>query len=571
MSPDTLLNTSGNIPLQNLVEIMTPSCMDVIDIAAYVLVPVLCCLLGAKGILHYFQLESYQFPGYFRTLGRNKKHALLPGLVAFILVPVIRLGGYFANRCLYGAGLYNGVTRVVMDVLMLILAALAGWLIAKIFTEKNAKKPFVITGRVKRLYVVYFIVMVLIGAAEYFLLKENILTGFRISLWPLLLPLVVALAGLLAWPIEKLISECYFRDARRKLLSSKDLIRIGITGSYGKTSVKHVLGTILSEKYTTLITPASFNTPMGVSRAIRERLTPSYQVFVGEMGARHVGDIKEMCRLVKPTIGVITSVGPQHLETFKTIQRVANTKYELIQALPENGRSYFYDDGSFCTEMYKKTTIDKTLCGTDEKTSDVWYSDVSVSQAGCSFVLHIRNKGSIPCQTKLLGAHNIHNILLAAAVANDLGLSLRQIARGIEKLQPVKNRLELMTNPGGFTIINDAFNSNPVGAKAALEVLKQFPERRIIITPGMVELGEDEEKYNREFGKQIAGCADIAIIIGKNRATPILEGLREGGFAEENMYRVDSLDDSTRLLHTIVKPTDTVLYENDLPDHYQEA
>jgi len=571
LSPDTMVNTSGNMNLLHLVEIMNPSFPDIVDIAAYILVPVLCCLFGAKGILHYFQLESYQFPGYFRTLGRNKKHALLPGIVAVVFVVIIRLGGYFANQLLYGAGLYHGVTRIIVDVLMMVLAALAGVFISKLFTEKKAKKPFVITGRVKRLYVVLFIVMTLVSVAEYFLVRMTILAGFRLSLWPLLLPLVVALAGLLAWPIEKLISECYFRDARRKLLASKDLIRIGITGSYGKTSVKHVLGTILSEKFTTLITPASFNTPMGVSRTIREKLTPSYQVFVGEMGARHVGDIKEMCRLVKPVIGVITSVGPQHLETFKTIQRVAKTKYELIQALPEDGRSYFYDDGSFCKEMYENTTIDKTLCGTDETTSDVWYSDVSVSQSGCSFILHIRDKGSIPCQTRLLGQHNISNIMLAAAVANDLGLSLRQIARGIEKLQPVKNRLELMTNPGGFTIINDAFNSNPVGAKAALDVLSQFPQRRIIITPGMVELGNDEEKYNREFGKQIAGAADIAIIIGKNRATPILEGLREGGFAEENMYRVDSLDDSTRLLHTIVKPTDTVLYENDLPDHYQEA
>jgi UDP-N-acetylmuramoyl-tripeptide--D-alanyl-D-alanine ligase len=186
-------------------------------------------------------------------------------------------------------------------------------------------------------------------------------------------------------------------------------------------------------------------------------------------------------------------------------------------------------------------------------------------------MLHIRDKGSIQCQTKLLGEHNIHNIVLAAAVANDLGLSLRQIARGVEKLQPVKNRLELMSNPGGFTIINDAFNSNPVGAKAALEVLKQFPERRIIITPGMVELGEKEAEYNREFGRQIAGAADIAIIVGKNRVTPILEGLKEAGFDENNMHRVDSLDHSTVLLHSLVKPTDTVLYENDLPDHYQEA
>lgn len=527
------------------------------------LTPVTCTLFAARGILHYFQLESYQFPGYFRTLGRNRIHSWMPGLcVSLICLAIFALafGAAFSQS--------NEAGWIIWLIpLMPVLSGFLGAGIAHIFTEKKAKKPFAITGRVKRLYVVFVITMLVIA----YIISLTPWTIIGI-LWPLLLPLVVALAGLLAWPIEKGISELYFRDARRKLLSNPRLIRIGITGSYGKTSVKHILGTILSEKYPTLITPASFNTPMGVTRTIREKLTPSYQVFVGEMGARHVGDIKEMCRLVHPTIGIITSVGPQHLETFKSIERVAATKYELIEALPDkDAHSYFYDDGSYCRQMYDKTTKPKTLCGAEEGSADVWYDNVSVSSEGCQFMLHIKDKGNVECHTRLLGSHSIQNILLAAAVASDLGLSLKQIAHGIEKLQPVKNRLELMTNPVGFTIINDAFNSNPVGAKAALEVLKQFPKRRIIITPGMVELGEKEAEYNREFGRQMVGCVDIAIIVGKNRATPIIEGLKEAGFDENHIHRVDSLAQSTEVLHSLVRPTDTVLYENDLPDHYQEA
>ena len=532
----------------------------------FVLAPVLCCLFASRTLLHYFQLESYQFPGYFRTLRRNWRHSLLPGVCASIALIVITMGisllGMFSAHTLQSFGLL-----ILFGVLHILLNGAAGLLIARVFNAKNAKKKFVYTGRIKRLYVVHLLVTTLVS----WLINNGVSASFGF-VWPVFLPLVVALSGLIAWPIEKAISECYFRDARRKLLANPRLIRIGITGSYGKTSVKHILGTILSEKYPTLITPASFNTPMGVSRAIRERLTASHQVFVGEMGARHVGDIKEMCRLVKPTIGIITSVGPQHLETFKTIDRIAKTKYELIDALPqENSHSYFYDDGGICSGLYAKTQKTKTLCGRNPDTADCWCDEVKVSAEGSAFTLHIRNKGSIECHTRLLGEHNIQNILLAAAVANDLGLTLRQISHGIEKLQPVKNRLELMTRPGGFTIINDAFNSNPIGAKAALRVLKDFPERRIIITPGMVELGADEAKYNREFGKAMMGCVDIAIIVGKNRALPIIEGLRESGFPEENIHRVDSLDDSTKLLHTLVRPTDTVLYENDLPDHYQEA
>ncbi|MBE5793608.1 MAG: UDP-N-acetylmuramoyl-tripeptide--D-alanyl-D-alanine ligase [Clostridiales bacterium] len=529
-----------------------------------VLIPACICFFAAKGIIHYFQLESYQFPGYYHTLNRNPVHSYLPGVCAAAASALLILLLPSPDRQ-QGSG---SLILWLLAALFVLLACLLGFVIAKLLTVKKAKKPFVFTDRIKRLYVVYALVLLGIAALVYHLRGWKLIS----MLWPLLLPAVVALAGLLAWPIEKLISEMYFRDARRKLLSNPNLIRIGLTGSYGKTTVKHILGTILSEKYPTLITPASFNTPMGVTRAIRERLTPSYQIFVGEMGARHVGDIKEMCRLVRPTIGIITSVGPQHLETFKTIERVAKTKYELIDALPEkDSRSYFYDDGSYCLDMYNKTAKTKTLCGRNPDTCDVWCDQVTVSPEGTTFMLHIKNKGQIQCQTKLLGDHSVQNILLAVAVASDLKLTLKQIAHGIEKLQPVKNRLELMKNAGGFTIINDAFNSNPVGAKAALEVLRQFPQRRIIITPGMVELGDREAEYNRIFGTQMKDCADIAIIIGKNRATPILEGLKESGFDPANIHRVDSLDDSTKLLHSIVHPGDTVLYENDLPDHYQEA
>lgn len=526
------------------------------------LAPVVCCLFASKGILHYFQLESYQFPGYFRTLKRNPVHSLLPGLLSCgAMVVLLYIFDLLAIRA------ESGFWYIAAMILLLPISGLAGWGIGRAFSEKHAKKKFVYTGRVKRLYVVHTVVMLLLSY-----LGARLMMLPWLCLWPLLLPLVIALSGLLAWPIEKAISECYFRDARRKLLSNPRLIRIGITGSYGKTSVKHILGTILSEKYPTLITPASFNTPMGVTRTIREKLTPSYQVFVGEMGARHVGDIKEMCRLVHPTIGIITSVGPQHLETFHSIERVAKTKYELIEALPEEGcHAYFYDDNAFCTQMFEKTARPKTLCGADPQRAQCWCSDVTVSREGSSFTLHIQDKGSIECQTRMLGEHNLQNILLAVAVASDLGLTLKQIAHGIAKLQPVKHRLELISRPGAFTIINDAFNSNPVSSKAALKVLKEFPARRIIITPGMVELGEKEAEYNREFGRNIAGCADIAIIVGKNRVAPILEGLKEAGFPQENMYRVDSLDESTKLLHSLVLPTDTVLYENDLPDHYQEA
>jgi UDP-N-acetylmuramoyl-tripeptide--D-alanyl-D-alanine ligase len=525
------------------------------------------CLLAGKTLIHYFQLESYQFPGYFRTLRRNLLKSILPGFCMMILVIITMLLSVAASPTI------NWV-HYVFDSIILILG---GWLIGKAFSEKNAKKAFVLTPRVKRLYAVSLIVLTVIlllvsgridpnGGLK--TTGERIAIGF-VMIFPALLPIWIALCGLIAWPIEKGISELYFRDAQRILKERKDLIRIGITGSWGKTSVKFILGTILEEKYHTLVTPASFNTPMGVTKVIRSKLEPGHRVFVAEMGARHVGDIKEMCRLVHPEIGVLVSVGPQHLDTFKTLDRVIQTKYELIDALPDDGKAFFSDDGDICRKLFEKTSREKMISGLDPDYDDVWAENIAYSPEGSTFILCTKDK-QIPCRSQLLGELNIRNMLLCASVALQLGLTQEQIARGIEKIRPIEHRLQLIPNPGGMSVIDDAFNSNIRGAKQAFQVLKAFPEKRIIVTPGMVELGEKEYEMNREFGYAMADCCDAAILVGKKRSQSILEGLRDGKFAENNIYVVSSLDEATVLLKQIVRPGDTVLFENDLPDNYSE-
>ncbi len=525
------------------------------------------CLLAGKILIHYFQLESYQFPGYFRTIRRNLLKAVLPGFCMTILLTAALTVCTLTSRTFTWAH-YAAVMAVMIA---------GGWLIGRSFSEKNAKKAFVLTPRVKRLYAVSLVVLtviLLIVSAGIRASGTLVTTGDRIAagfviIFPALLPLWVALCGLLAWPIEKGISELYFRDAQRILKSRKDLIRIGITGSWGKTSVKFILGTILEEKYHTLVTPASFNTPMGVTKVIRSKLEPGHRVFVAEMGARHVGDIKEMCRLVHPEIGILTSVGPQHLDTFKTLERVIGTKYELIDALPEDGMSFFADDGDICRGLYEKTEKEKMISGLDPEYDDVWAENIRYSAEGSTFELCMK-EGRISCRSELLGELNIRNILLCAAVALRLGLTPEQIARGIGKIRPIEHRLQLIPNPGGMSVIDDAFNSNIRGAKQAFQVLKAFPEKRIVVTPGMVELGEKEYEMNREFGEAMADCCDVAILVGKKRSQAIGEGLRAGGFAEERIYVVSSLDEATGLLREIVKAGDTVLFENDLPDNYSE-
>ena len=504
-------------------------------------------VLASRRLVHYFQLESYQFRGYRHTVARNWTSAFEPGfclaLAGFVLTLLLRdsLAGHLAV----------GAALAALGVFF--------WLLDR---KHKEKKPLRMTARVKRLLCALALLSLLLAWA----LGKAGLGCF----YPALLPLWLALAALAVWPVERGIYELYFQDARRVLDRHPDLIRIGITGSYGKTSVKFILGTLLSERYQTLVTPASFNTPMGLASVIRGRMQPGTQVFVAEMGARHRGDIRELCRLVHPRYGVLTSVGPQHLDTFGTLEHIRETKYDLIRSLPADGCAFFAEDGGICRELYDRTAGPKRLVSLHrEEGADLWAEDVRVSASGSHFELCAAGE-KISCATQLLGEHSIANILLAASVCRELGMSLREIARGIARLQPVEHRLQLLHGLGGMTIIDDAFNANPHGLEAALRVLAQFPARRIIVTPGLVELGREEDAYNRKVGEEIAASADIAVLVGRRHTAPIAEGLRAAGFPEDSLHVVDSLDAASALLGKIGRTGDTVLFENDLPDNYRE-
>ncbi|MBQ8953025.1 MAG: UDP-N-acetylmuramoyl-tripeptide--D-alanyl-D-alanine ligase, partial [Clostridia bacterium] len=301
------------------------------------------------------------------------------------------------------------------------------------------------------------------------------------------------------------------------------------------------------------------------------RLEDHHQVFIAEMGARHVGDIRELVELVHPTMGLLTSVGPQHLETFGSVENVANTKFELIEGLPQDGLAFFASDGGEVDKLYERCRVKKFLTGTRGMRLDMKAEDIAVGPKGSSFTLKDGLTGEkAACETRLLGRHNIGNIVLACCVARQMGLTLEEIARGVSRIEPVEHRLQLLTGANGMTVIDDAFNSNPVGAKAALDVLAAFEGRHVIVTPGMVEQGEREDEINRQFGAQMAGKCDVAILVGRRHTQPIVEGLRAAGMAQENIFVTGSLEEATGVLGKIGQLGDVVLFENDLPDNYNE-
>lgn len=451
-------------------------------------------------------------------------------------------------------------------------------------STEPVKKALVFTDRAKRLYManllVGFIPMLILLIIYITLDKSTIISVVSVIAMLVVIalvnhfqPITVGLANEITKPIENNINMGFYKSAQNKIKAREDLTVVGITGSFGKTSTKFIIGTILEEKFNVLNTPESYNTPMGLSKVINNDMKPENQIFIAEMGAKIIGEIKEVAQLAQPKIGVITSIGPVHIETFKNIDNIMKTKYELIEELPSDGVAVFNYDNIYIKKLADKTFKEKILYGLDDvEHLDIYADDIVVSELGSSFTLRDKEGNSIRCNTKLLGRHNIYNILAGACVSKALGLSFEEISRGIAKIEPIPHRLNII-NPGtGIIIIDDAFNSNPIGAKAALEVLGEFKEgRKIIVTPGMIELGTMEVEANRELGNNIGKVCDFVILMGKNRTKPIYDGLMDVNYNPENIFIVNNLDEATLQIGKLARPKDVILFENDLPDNYNEA
>ena len=530
---------------------MLLGCLEVLLVAAG-------CVAVSLHFLHMLQLESYQLDGYMRWLNKNVEHARR----RYAAIGAVLTGLYWYLPIFFGMftgnnDLRHNIARVLLMLAFVLVCVYIAWSQHR----QPAKKPLVFTARMKRL----FLGLCGVCLAATALCKLIHLPVYIVFAAGSFLTLA---AGFVMQPVEDRINKGFFNQAKAKLDARKDLIKIGITGSYGKTSTKFALLTILSEKYNVLASPASFNTPMGLSRVINNNLTDKHQVFIAEMGARHVGDIKELVDLVHPTYGLLTSVGPQHLETFGSVENIANTKYELIAGLPQDGKAFFADDARIVRDLYDRCKIDKVLTGLNNQGIHLRAENLRVTINGSKFDLVTLDGQVKPCTTRLLGRHNIANIVLAASLALELGLTLDEIGAGIRKIAPVEHRLQL--TKGAMTVIDDAFNSNPSGAQEALRVLSGFPQNRIIITPGFVEQGEKEAELNYEFGSHMTGKVDIAILVGKDHAQPIYDGLKDSGFDMNKVYRVPDLDEATVVLRQVGQVGDTVLFENDLPDNYKD-
>lgn len=434
--------------------------------------------------------------------------------------------------------------------------------------QKKSIKKLVFTSRIKRLILTMSLLSAVIVLVCTFLPTYY---SFIPAIMFFASPAMVMLAWCINYFPEKLVANYYVKDAKKILAESNGLKVIGITGSYGKTGTKFILSKLLARRFNVVATPGSFNTTMGVVRTVREHLKHDTQIFICEMGAKNIGDVREICEITKPDIGLITSVGPQHLETFKTVDNVFSTKFELYDAVSSKGGKCFINgDSKAIAERADKIGENAVIFGTNEG-SGCRISNLSFNRYGSQFDLKFPNGESVNITTPLLGRHNAVNFAGAAAVANALGVENEEIAIAASRLKATEHRLELKSWVNGAAMIDDAYNANPEGCIEAVSVLNSFKGmKKIIITPGLVELGKEEYRFNYNLGTAAAKVCDMIILVGKKRSVPMKKAAEDAGYPADKLFVVSSFADAVKLVSPYLDSETVVLIENDLPDNYAE-
>ncbi len=440
----------------------------------------------------------------------------------------------------------------------------------------QSKKPLTFTPRMIRLSIVSLLLIMLppaFGTWITFMPSEFLFDIYYVALiWvfaDMLVPYWVFPASFILQPVEDHIQRGFIRSAMEKLGRLQHIKIIAITGSYGKTSTKFILRDILKQRFNVCFTPGSYNTPMGITKVINEDLDASHELLILEMGARYPGNIEELCDISTPDISVITNVGVAHLETFGSVDMIRETKGALVRRVRPSGLVVLNADDENVMRMKNRTDVVYTTTGLES--GEIRAEDIRYNENGCSFTVIMPDGTTGTAQTRLLGAHNVSNILQGIAVGLHLGMRLPTMLLAISEMEPIEHRLELKRQ-GSIIVIDDAFNSNPVGAANAVDILSQFRSgRRIIITPGMVELGDLEEKANYDFGVAIGRAnLDRIYLVGPERSRPIRDGIRSTGADEAAIFTVRTLFEANNDLKGWLQPGDIVLYENDLPDTYNE-
>jgi UDP-N-acetylmuramoyl-tripeptide--D-alanyl-D-alanine ligase len=432
------------------------------------------------------------------------------------------------------------------------------------FREVEKRKHLVWTFKIYLLdAAAYTILLPLVGIGTLYttdsFFKLIVTIAILISIYALALPYVLALCVLLLNILQRPV-EAFLTSRVRKILSQHKAIKIAVAGSYGKTSMREILKTILSAEKKVAAPGGSENTPIGIARFVN-RLKGNEDVLIFELGEYYPGDIKKLCEMVQPDWGIITGVNEAHLSKFKTVEAAADTIFELADYLGDKPLYINAESGHLRqregAQYYSRDGIAEWNVLAPETSLD-----------GTSFVLEHGNQ-RVQAQTKLLGLHQIGPLCAAVYIALNLGLSPKQIEEGITKTKPFSHRLERRDDSGGVITLDDSYNGNPDGVKAVIDFLASIEShRRWYVTPGLVEMGDKSEQIHKDIGRQLAEANIEKVVLIKNSVTPWIEkGLKENSYGGDIVWFDDALKCYEQLPYMTVAG-DVVLLQNDWPDQY---
>ncbi len=502
--------------------------------------------------LHIYQQEEYDSARFLRWLVARRSFDTRASYLLFIIGSI-------------------GFWIVLADWLTacLAIATFLGLAFVEKDPRKASKKKLVMTGRANRIFWSASAILA-IGA---FALAFARLSVFVWILLVQLIPIALVAGNSLMAPYERKIQKRFWSEAHAKLQSLKPTI-VGITGSYGKTSTKHLLGHILEMQAPTLITPGSVNTPMGIARIVREQLGSHHRFFVCEMGAYGPGSIERLCRLAPPDAGVITAIGMAHYERFKSLDAVARTKFELAEAVAAKGGTVILAEqvlGFEAARRFRERHTQKTIVA--GKGADCALRLVSSAQTETGIEAEvIWNGASYVLRAPIYGEHHISNMAVAFAAACTLGVSPQDAIVALRSVSQISHRLELKSGPGGARIIDDAYNSNPVGFASGLALLSALNRnggRRILVTPGMVELGEAHDEEHRKIGELAANQVDVLVAVVPDRMKSLTSAYARGN-PNGIVLPCPNFAAAQDWLNANLRQNDVVLMENDLPDLFEK-
>lgn len=546
--------------------------MFTIDTASFFLVFIAFIAFAAKRMMtymHVLQQEDYYNDRLFRWMrvnGAFDKRMSFGLLLLGALLIAVNIAGY--------ADLFP---RIFVDFLMFILFIIGAYVEKD--PRKNSKKKLVATTRAKRIFIPAFIIAVL-SAIPYMYFSAPFLWIINVQL----LPFILILVNLCLKPFEDAIQLGYWKEAHNKVLDYQPKV-IGITGSYGKTSIKHILGHILKTQAQTLITPGSINTPMGITRVIREQLEPTHQYLIVEMGAYGPGSIARLCKLTPPDIGIIASIGHAHYERFRSLDTVAKAKFELADAVIQKGGKTIIHERTLRfthARQLKNENAEHFIVAGDapsveNSNRDVSYirpEDLQIQKivqrtTGLAITFEYQKIIYSP-EVPIFGIHHAHNIALAFATAIELGVSSEDIQDALSTMPQIQHRLELKKQADGSILIDDAYNSNPIGFQSALNLLATISKdgRKILLTPGMVELGVAHDDAHEKIGQSAGEVCDVCLVVNPDRISTFIKGFKSTGSAK-TLKEFDSFKEAQAWYIKNKQEGDILLIENDLPDMYE--